>query len=387
MGTLPVTGKVRANPLILANRNSADLHILILTPGFPAHSGDSTCIPPLQSMVRCMKEDYPDWKITIIATQYPFEKGDYIWEDQKVYTAGGKNRTRFLRLLSWYRALNKAKSVHKRTPVDVIHSFWLNECAFLGQRLSRKLKIPHLSTVMGQDAKASNHYLKRLSLEDITLIGLSDFQEKIFRSATGISFDKIIPWGIRAEEFPLPNPLRDRKSDLLGVGSLIPLKRFDLFIKVATRLKHEFPDLTCELIGDGPEMGNLRKLKEESALGNSFHFSGNLPREQVLDRMNHSKILVHPSEYESFGYVFSEARFLGLRLCSFEVGYASADHDWQVVGDEDAMFFALKQMLLEETDNIERKVVSIRETVANYGQIYHRLCEVNKNPFAKSTDR
>lgn len=67
-------------------------HILIVTPGFAANESDTTCIPPLYLYIKELKDQDPDWRISIIAIHYPFVKEKYLFFGATVYPYNGRNR-------------------------------------------------------------------------------------------------------------------------------------------------------------------------------------------------------------------------------------------------------------------------------------------------------
>ncbi|HET8964144.1 MAG TPA: hypothetical protein VFM99_09615, partial [Chitinophagales bacterium] len=66
--------------------------ILILTPGFPIDEQDNNCIPFIQDYVLALAENIGKENICLISFQYPFVKGNYLWNGITIYSAGGKNR-------------------------------------------------------------------------------------------------------------------------------------------------------------------------------------------------------------------------------------------------------------------------------------------------------
>ncbi|MDX2246474.1 MAG: glycosyltransferase [Bacteroidia bacterium] len=342
-------------------------HLLFLSPGFPADEADTPCLPTVQALVKETARVFPETFVSVVSTQYPFTAGEYRWKGHTIYSAGGKNRRFPLRLKTWYDARNYILALHRRRPVSLIHSFWLSECALIGHFTAQKLRIPHLTTVMGQDARKGNPYLRILPLEKMNLVGLSEFHVAQFYETTGINLSNVVPWGIETQDFP-PFNAGERPIDLLGVGSLIPLKNYGVMIETAARLREKFPRLRCELVGDGVEREMLEKKAEARGLKEHFRFCGQLPREQVLEKMRRSRVLFHPSGYESFGYVFSEALYSGMKVCSRKTGIAGAHGE---TADTDEEMLKLAESLLSQPYNpLREKVPTIYESVQTYRELY-----------------
>ena len=96
------------------------------------------------------------------------------------------------------------------------------------------------------------------------------------------------------------------------------------------------PRLRCVIAGDGPERPDLERLVGERALGNNVTFAGMIPRREVLALMLRTKVLLHPSRYEGFGYVFAEALACGAEVVSFRVGCAREHPGWHIAAGETA---------------------------------------------------
>ena len=109
-------------------------NIVILTPGFPKDENDYLCIPPLQLLTRQLIKN-TDIKLSIIAFQYPYENKNYKWNTVTVYSCGGNNKSFPSKFFTWQRAVKYFKQINKIQKVDIVHSFWLNECALIGEHL------------------------------------------------------------------------------------------------------------------------------------------------------------------------------------------------------------------------------------------------------------
>jgi glycosyltransferase involved in cell wall biosynthesis len=114
----------------------------------------------------------------------------------------------------------------------------------------------------------------------------------------------------------------ERPLDVLGVGSLIPVKNWEKWLRVIALATQTFPHLRAELIGSGPERGKLERLAHRLGLSENVRFVGDLPRPEVLARMRDAKVLLHTADFESFGYVLAEAAGSGCRVVSTAVGIA-----------------------------------------------------------------
>ena len=289
--------------------------LIILTPGFPADENDTTCLPPRQLFVKTLKEICPDLNIIVVAFQYPYTKVAYKWFGVNVKPIGGKNKGRGFRAVTWIKAWTILKKIKKENQIVGLLSFWLGECAFVGSVFSKRYKVSHYSWILGQDAKRHNKYFKWIKPKGNSLIALSDFVRNEVKRNYGIVPFEVIPVGVDTTLFKPAFLTRD--IDILGAGSLIPLKQYHLFVEHIRDLKQYFPHIKAVICGKGPELERLQKLASSFDLENNLTFAGELPHIAVIELMQRSKIFLHTSNYEGFGTVLAEALYAGAHVVSF----------------------------------------------------------------------
>lgn len=341
-------------------------HILFLTPGFPSDEANTQCIPALQVFVKELALQ-KGLKVSVISLHYPQQYGQRQWNGLDVYDAYSTSRLRiFFNVWKWI------KTIHEQQEIDIIHSFWLTDAAFIGHWVGRFKNITHCITLMGQDVRRSNHYLRLFPLRHLNLIALSPFHADVYHQTTGLFIQNIIPWGLPQEDINV----QTTKStiDILGVGNLIPLKAYDQFIRVVKIVseQHKKP-LRAAIIGKGVEEKQLKQLTKDLGLEKIIHFYGNIDRQEVLGLMRQSTILLHPSTYESFGLVFSEALANGAYVVSKKVGIAQAAESWLLAETDEEM---ASQCLLSLASERRPDIVNhhlVDETVKQYLAYYQSL--------------
>jgi len=344
-----------------------DNHILLLTPGFPKDENDFLCTPPVQDFLIKYKSEFPNTKFSVIAFQYPYKKINYVWNDIDVYALGGKNM-QTKKFLIWNEAIKTVKAINKNSPIDVIHSLWFGECALVGNYLAKKINCNHICTLMGQDVKPSNYYLKFLNKKRVKVVSLSENLSKQYYQIAKRKIDFEIFWGIDNQIFNTENT---RKIELLAVGSLIPIKNYKLFIKVIAQAVNIFPNLVSKLVGDGPELSVLKIMAAQYGIEKNIEFMGILSRKKIFTLMQQSKIFVHPSKFEGSGFVFAEALVNGMNIISFNVGYAKPSDKWFVAKDENDFVLLANQLLQNNLNYNPVNIFPISETVNRYKQLYN----------------
>jgi glycosyltransferase involved in cell wall biosynthesis len=309
--------------------------LVILTPGFPGNEADTVCLPLQQSLIRSLKEMHPSLNIIILSFQYPYHTNPYTWYDIPVIPFGGRNKGGLSRILLRKKINATLREMNSSGKITGLLSFWYNECALVGKRFADKNGIKHFCWILGQDAKKENKYPERIRPNPDELLALSDFIQDEFERNHGVRPGRVIPPGIDTTEFSASS--KDRDIDLLAVGSLIPLKRYDIFIEIVAELKKQLPDLKVMLVGDGPEKEKLQELIAEFGLQSAIILTGELPHPEVLQMMQRAKIFLHPSSYEGFGVVCLEALYGGASVISFVKPMCKEIKNWYIVKSKEEM--------------------------------------------------
>jgi glycosyltransferase involved in cell wall biosynthesis len=314
---------------------SSQKTFIILSPGFAANEADSTCLPAQQQLVNAIKEGFPSVRIIILAFQYPFAGKTYQWNNVTVVPFNGKNKGKLSRLFVWMLAWKQLAGLKKKYSLVGLFSFWYGECALIGTLFGKRNGIPHFTWLLGQDAREGNKYARFLHPKGNALVALSDFLAKEFEKNYGIQPAHIIPAGIDTRHFDKRTVERD--IDILGVGSLIPLKRYDWFVEVVKVLHTTTPGIRAMICGKGEEEKKLAGMIELSGMQESITLAGEIAYPEVLRLMQRSKIFLHTSSYEGFGLVCLEALYAGAQVISFCKPVTIDIPHWHIVSDLDAM--------------------------------------------------
>jgi glycosyltransferase involved in cell wall biosynthesis len=287
--------------------------LVLLVPGFPANENDTSCLPAVQQFVLELKEA-ANRSVVVIAFQYPFQRGQYTWHGITVHSLAGKNRQRLSRVKTWIKCYLLFRKLHHGEKVTGILSFWLTECALVGQMLGRKWSIPHFMWIHGQDVRKGNRYIRLIRPLAHQVLALSPFVQLEMEKNYSIRPLILAENGVRESAFPGLNT-GQRDIFILGAGSLTYLKNYELFLESISLVRKEFPELKAVIAGDESETGeSLRLLARKLDLQQTLVFTGALPHEQVLDLMSRSRIFLHTSTYEASGSVLLEALYSGCQV-------------------------------------------------------------------------
>ncbi|MFT3909383.1 MAG: glycosyltransferase [Ferruginibacter sp.] len=328
--------------------------LLILTPGFPKDEADTACLPFLQTFVRSLNKVDPSLKIIVLAFQYPFFIKEYVWENATVISFNGRNRKKPFKLFLWLRILARVKTLMRRNNVIGVFNLWFGECALVGKWISKKYRVRSITWVLGQDAKENNKYFKKIKPKPGDLIAMSDFLADHFQKNFKVRPQHVIPLGVDKSLFT--EPLPERNIDILGAGSLITLKQYDVFIRVVIQLAKLHPGIRTVILGEGKERESLQRMINENEMNNNIKLAGEISHKEALLIMQRSKIFLHPSAYEGFGTVCAEALYAGCKLVSFVKPMKKEFKNWFIVKTEEEMIFQL-ELLLEDANSIYERVM------------------------------
>ncbi len=346
-------------------------HIILLTPGFAENESDENCIPPIQSFIKTSAEFFPEVSFSVICFQYPFITKPYQWNNVQVYPAGGKGGKGFKRIVTWLRVFSYFLKIRSQNKKITLHALWLTECYFIGWVFSKLFTIKLVATVMGQDAKKENKYMKMFRNFKVDIICCSEFAANTLKESHDVSCRQVIPFGVYEKEYSFDADSK-RKIDLIGVGNLGPIKRYDLFVKLVAEIKKKLPDVYCEIIGEGEYKKSLGEQITKEGLSNNIKLIGGLNRSEVLTKMAEAKILLHTSIYEGQGYVYMEALASGAYVVSFDMGFVPFNSKTKICKSESEIINSTLTILQGDLDFTPVVPITMKDTVTSYQKYYEK---------------
>jgi glycosyltransferase involved in cell wall biosynthesis len=112
---------------------------------------------------------------------------------------------------------------------------------------------------------------------------------------------------------PAPTPLR-----FISMGRLLHWKGFHLSLHAFALAK--LVDAEYWILGTGPEKARLQALANALQIDHQVKFWDRLPREETLQKLAESHIMVHPSLHDSGGWVCLEAMAVGRPVICLDLG-------------------------------------------------------------------
>lgn len=342
--------------------------LVIFSPAFPKDKDDTEWLPWLQLIVQSINKNFPSLSIIVFAFQYPHHTGNYKWGNNKVVAFSGMHRGKLSHLFMWLRIIKTFYTVTRKHHVKGIFSMWCGECTLLAKICSKLFGTRFYCWVLGGDARPSNKFIKWIRPKAGELIAMSDFLIEQFYNSHGIKPAHIITNAVEPAMYqPMP---AERTIDIMGAGGFSFLKRYEIFVEVLAELKKNIPRIKAVLCGSGEETGGIiNGMIREMALEKNIEMPGFVKHKEVIEKMRHTKIFLHPSFYEGFSSVCLEAIYAGAHVISFIKPMHDDIKNWHIVQTKDEMIekalqlltgtFLPERVLVKSMDDISKEIVNL----------------------------
>ena len=215
---------------------------------------------------------------------------------------------------------------------DIIHAhYWLS--GLVAKQISEEKNIPYVFTSHSLGIFLEGYNKERVDCEKMVMtssnfVTASSHYEYVMISKNyKIDENKIkkITPGLDRKIFT-PDLNLPRENIFLSIGRIQEQKKQLETIKFLNNFKKVDSNFLCYFIG-GPSgksgddyLAELKESVKELNLETNIKFLGNLPQKEIKDLMNKSKLLIHTSQYETFGLVAIEANSMGLPILSINTG-------------------------------------------------------------------
>ena len=244
--------------------------------------------------------------------------------------------------------------VKKEGNFDLIHAHYLTDI-YYASNIKKKLNIPvvgteHWSKVNVDKPNSNVTYMASSSYGNIDkLISVSESLRK--RIQNNFNIDSTVIHNLIDTTHLLP--LKENKSKypfrIVLVGSLIPLKGFDFFIRSLAKSKIIDKDIEVKIIGGGSEHNKLQMLIDNLDLSSKITLLGQQPRKIIFEELNNANLFVLPSYSENFSVSVLEALANGLPVIATICGgirecINDSNGILVKVGNEKEMSLALNQI-------------------------------------------
>jgi teichuronic acid biosynthesis glycosyltransferase TuaC len=214
--------------------------------------------------------------------------------------------------------LSRVRQLHQQCAIDLIHAHAALPCGQAAALLSRQLGIPFVLTVHGLDvfflAQVKGHagqWCKRASQSVYQrarrVICVSRRIADEIANGCGDKVNlTVIHNGVDPQQFR-PAESDPEPTTILSIGNLNPTKGHELLLRAFADIAEQYPNIRCEIIGDGSEHSRLMRLAHSFDVSDRVQFLGRQSRSQVAEAMRRCTIFALPSRYEGLGCVYLEA--------------------------------------------------------------------------------
>ena len=165
---------------------------------------------------------------------------------------------------------------------------------------------------------------------------------------------------------------------VLGVGRLVPLKRFDILVAACASMADRYPQVHLHLLGEG-DRGGLQQLADSMGFGSRIHFA---MVDDVRPYYAAADVYVSTSATESFGLANFEALMAGLPSICTAVGgvpEVMGTGAWLIPVEQQALVAALgelisqpaqRQLLSERAHLRARQAPNLEAVVNQYVRLF-----------------
>ena len=263
-----------------------------------------------------------------------------------------------LHLIEFQKKLEEAFELNS---FDIIHShYWLS--GLVGKQISDKFNIPYIFTSHSLGVFLEGYNNERADCEKIIMTASnfvtasSNYENSLISESYKIDKEKIklINPGVDKNLFS-PDESLLKENIFLSIGRIQKQKRQSEVLEFLNSFREIKNDFKCYFIG-GPSgtsgddyLLELKGIVKELDLESHVEFLGNLPQSKIRELLNRSKLLIHTSEYETFGLVAIEAHSVGVPVVSINQGSFREIIDNNINGyiaesfeDQDLVEFVLK---------------------------------------------
>jgi glycosyltransferase involved in cell wall biosynthesis len=289
-------------------------------------------------------------------------------------------------------AYRDEKIVNRHGPFDVQHSMDFTSSPFEAI-MARKGSRTYIFNQRGMNEDSSSMALKVKSYLSEKVIGISEAVMELLKEH-GIAKSKLrkVYLGIDLNEIEYRAPVQNTGTkNILSVGHIVGRKGHQHALKAIALLKRKMPDVRLRIAGSPDDPVYFEQLKEmvkELDLNDNVEFLG--LREDAIDLMRQSDVLLLCSEREAFGWVILEAHAVGLPVVASSVeGPKEVIEDGKngllvKVGDSQGFADALHRVLnsldfarelAENGQKVTKEKFTAEHMVGEFVDIYREVTE------------
>jgi glycosyltransferase involved in cell wall biosynthesis len=209
---------------------------------------------------------------------------------------------------------------------EVIHSwsFYTNFPAYFAAVKTKAVALGFVQGEFANEKKNSGPLLARLGARWPRYQISNNLHAAAEMHSAGTTWSpahiRMVRNGIDLERFAFSNwsACSSSTPSIVGVGSLLPLKRWDRILRIVREVRARGIDCRLTIAGEGPERATLEQQSQELRLERHVELIG--ATSDVPELLKQSRLLVHASETEGCPNAVLEAMACGRPVVAMEAG-------------------------------------------------------------------
>ncbi len=215
----------------------------------------------------------------------------------------------------------------RRRGVRHVHVHFAMACASVAMIANRLGDLTYSMTVHGPAVfYEACHYRLRDKVKRAAMVAcISDFcRSQVMSFADPADWHKlqVVHCGVDPTDYtPRPEapPAEPGRLHLLNVARLSPVKGHDVLLQAIADLRDRDCDVTCTIIGDGPERARLERRSRDLGVDSRVQFTGVVDQDRIQTHYDQADVFVLPSFAEGVPVVLMEAMAKGLPVITTRV--------------------------------------------------------------------
>ena len=219
-------------------------------------------------------------------------------------------------------AVRAAATSAKELRPQLVHAHWWFPSGLAAAGAATLRRLPLVTTLHGSDVRlahvvrgAAFLYAQVAARSSVVTAVSSWLASQASALAPQIPAPRVAPMPVDVELFA-PGGARE-PNRLLFVGRLTVQKGLDLLLRALAELQ---PEISIDIVGDGPEGESLRELADSLHLQRRVHWHPPMPQAALVAFYRGATALVVPSVDEGLGLVAVEAHLCETPVVAFDSG-------------------------------------------------------------------
>ena len=250
------------------------------------------------------------------------------WDDARLGYPVVRHRRPFSKRFGTRLLLPRLLALHRRERFDLVHCHAAYPQAHVAATLRGLTGLPfvvrpHGCDILPGEVIRRSPRLERRMQRAVAAADLVIAQGEFLRGVieeTGVPAGRVrvVNNGVDVAAFGAADPYPHPRPYILGMGSFVPHKGFDLLLRAYALLPADRPDLL--IAGDGPEREPLADQARDLGIAHQVHLLGMVTGDRKVSLYRSATCFVCPSRREPFANVLLESLASGVPAVATDVG-------------------------------------------------------------------